>query len=358
MTTVVDQPAPAQEADGGAPGRRAVTRWAWRLFRRQWRAQALLLSLLTLAVAAATGSVSAAYNLAPTEGNARFGSANHALEFEDPEPSAVAGDVAAAGEWFDTIDVISRQFQLVPGLFEPVEFRLQDPKGALGSPMLALVAGRYPSTAGEVSVTDGVTETYDIGIGDSLEFLDQDLTVVGVVENPSDLNDEFAPLAPSHPGSPEAITILVEGSRDRLESFRPPSGASAVAISRPGNESVVAALGVLTVATLVLVLVALVAAAGFVLIAQRRLRQLGMLAAIGATKRHLRLVMVANGAAVGAIAAAAGTTLALLAWFAIVPSLETTVGHRIDAFDIPWWLIVIIMLLSVVTATAAAWWPA
>jgi putative ABC transport system permease protein len=64
---------------------------------------------------------------------------------------------------------------------------------------------------------------------------------------------------------------------------------------------------VLGLATVVLLLVALIAAAGFVVVAQRRLRQLGMLAAIGATQRHLRLVLLANGATVGAIAAVAGT---------------------------------------------------
>jgi len=358
VTSVIDESATDRKADGGIPARRAVTRWAWRLLRRQWRSQALLVSLLTVAVAAATGSVSAVYNLAPTEGNARFGSANHALEFQDPDPGAIAGDVGAARGWFATIDVISRQFQPLPGLFEPVEFRAQEPGGPLSSPMLALVAGHYPSTAGEVSVTDGTAATFDITIGSSIELVDQELTVVGVVENPSDLNDEFALLAPSHPGVPEEITILTEGSSEQLETFRPPSGASATAISRPGNEGAVAALGVLTMATLVLVLVALVAAAGFVVIAQRRLRQLGMLAAIGATTKHLRLVMVANGVVIGAIAAVVGTLLALLAWFAMVPSLETTVAHRIDAFNLPWWLIGTVMLLSITTSSAAAWWPA
>lgn len=335
MTSVIEESAPAHAADGGAPARRAVSRWAWRLFRRQWRGQALLLALLTLAVAAAAGTVSAAYNLAPTEGNARFGSANHALDFEDQDPDAVAADVAAAREWFDTIDVIGRGFQLVPGLFEPIEFRVQDPDGPLSSPMLALVAGGYPSTATEASVTDGVSETYGVGIGDGVEFGDQRLTVVGVVENPSDLNDEFALLAPSHPAPPEAMTILAEGANEQVESFRAPSGASLVAVSRPANENVVAALGVLTAATLVLMLVALVAAGSFVVIAQRRLRQLGMLAAIGATGRHLRLVMVTNGVVIGVIAAVAGTALALVSWFALVPSLEATVAHRIDAFDLP-----------------------
>ena len=43
---------------------------------------------------------------------------------------------------------------------------------------------------------------------------------------------------------------------------------------------------VLAVATVALLLVSLVAAASFVVIAQRRLRQLGMLAAVGATERR------------------------------------------------------------------------
>ena len=112
------------------------------------------------------------------------------------------------------------------------------------------------------------------------------------------------------------------------------------------------------VATVVLLLVALVAAAGFVVMAQRRQRQIGLLAATGATDRHVRLVMVANGAAVGLAAAVVGTATGLLTWFAIGPTVESAAGHRIDRFDVPWWLVVVGMLLAVSTATAASWWPA
>jgi putative ABC transport system permease protein len=88
------------------------------------------------------------------------------------------------------------------------------------------------------------------------------------------------------------------------------------------------------------------------------LRQLSMLAAIGgATERHLRLVLLANGAVVGAIAAVIGTAVAMASWITIAPALETATGNRIDRFDLPWWLIGAGMLLAVVTATAA-WWPA
>ena len=42
----------AGTGNGGIPARRAVFRWGWRLFRREWRQQLLVLGLLTVAVAA------------------------------------------------------------------------------------------------------------------------------------------------------------------------------------------------------------------------------------------------------------------------------------------------------------------
>ena len=113
-----------------------------------------------------------------------------------------------------------------------------------------------------------------------------------------------------------------------------------------------------SVATVFLLLASLIAAAGFAVVAQRRLRQLGMLAAIGATQKHLRLVLIANGAIVGAIAAVCGTIAGLALWLAVAPTLESAVGHRIDRLSLPWGLIATAVALAVVAATAAAWWPA
>jgi putative ABC transport system permease protein len=280
----------------------------------------LVLSLLTLAVAAAVGSAASAYNLAPAEGNARFGSADHALEFEQPDVQTLASDISSAEQWFGAVDVIGRRYESVPGQFEPVEFRVQDPNGRFSSPMLGLVEGRYPTAPRELAATDGVAGMFAADLGGVIEAEGGEWTVVGVVENPSDLNDEFALVGMSEGDAPDAVTFLVAGSEDQLQSFRPPSGASAVAIARPANEDVLAVAGVFTVASVVMLLVSLVAAVGFVVIAQRRLRQLGMLAAIGATEKHLRLVMVANGAGIGAMAAVVGTSLALFGWVLAVPS--------------------------------------
>lgn len=344
--------------NGGAPARRAVVRWALRLLRREWRSQFLVLALLTLAVAAATGGATAAFNLAPAEGEAERGSASQTLHFEDSDPAAMSLDIAAGEEWFGTIDVIGRRFVPIPGMFEPVELRSQDPDGAFGAPMLALVDGRYPAADGEIAVTDALAETLEVQVGATVDLDDTTWTVVGLVENPSDLSDAFALVDPSQAVGSESVTILVGGSTDRAQSFRAPSGASPTVSGGPGDEGVLAAVGVLVAASVLLALVSLVAAAGFVVVAQRRLRQLGMLAASGATERHLRLVTVANGAAIGLIAAVTGAALGLVAWLAAVPGLETAVGHRIASSNVPWWVIGTATVLAVVAATTAAWWPA
>ena len=60
---------------GGAPARRALVRWALRLFRREWRQHALVLALLGLAVAIAVAGAATAYNMAPRRA-AVFGDEN------------------------------------------------------------------------------------------------------------------------------------------------------------------------------------------------------------------------------------------------------------------------------------------
>ena len=112
------------------------------------------------------------------------------------------------------------------------------------------------------------------------------------------------------------------------------------------------------VAVLGLVFIGLVSVAGFTVMAQRRLRALGMLAALGATERNVRLVMTANGAAVGLTATVVGVAAGFGAWFAYVPSLEADTAHRIDPLNLPWWAIVAGMALAVVTSVLAARRPA
>ena len=355
--TVRDRPVLPGPASGGVPARRAVARWAWRLLRREWRQQILVLTLLTVTVAAAAFSVSAAYNVASLPGP-QFGSANHLLQFDGTNPKTLAADIAAARKAFGTIQVIGRRFAAIPGSAQTVEFRAEDPHGPYSGPMLALSQGRYPSRAGQVAVTAQIAQTLRLRIGSRLSLGGQHQTVTGIVENPSDLNDQFALVSPSGARPPQSVTVLLNASPASfgafLTGFRGPLEWQARGAS---TQAAVAAVA-LALVTVLLLLVCLVAAAGFAVIAARRQRQLGMLAAVGATRKQLRMVMVAGGAAVGVIAAVAGTAIGLAAWIAAAPGLNTFAGHRIDRLAIPWDLIALGMVLAVLTATAAAWWPA
>ena len=344
--------------DGGLPARRAIFRWAWRLFRREWRQQALILGLLTLAVAAAIFSASAAYNVAPVPGNAEFGSVNHYLRFNTSDLQALATDIAFAEEQLDIIDVIGHWYVPVPGSVEIIELRAQDPQGPYSAPMLALQEGRYPTRGDEVAVTDGVAAAFALDIGASFALGGVARTVVGLVENPSDLNAEFALVAPLHGELPEEVTILVDATDEQVFPFRAPSGASTTRSRRPEHEDVTAAVDVFGNVAMTMLLIAFVAAASFIVVAQRRSRQLGMLAAIGATENLLRLVTVSHGVMIGAFAGVIGAMAGLLGWIAAAPGMESAVGHRIDPFNVPWWLIGTGMLLALVTAIGAAWWPA
>jgi putative ABC transport system permease protein len=355
--TLRDRPVLPGPASGGVPARRAVARWAWRLLRREWRQQILVLALLTVTVATAAFSVSAAYNVASLPGP-QFGSANHLLQFDGTNPKTLAADITAARNAFGTIQVIGRRIATIPGSTQTIEFRAEDPRGPYSGPMLALIQGHYPSRAGQVAVTGQIAQTLRLRIGSRLSLGGQHQTVTGIVEDPSDLNDQFALVSPSGAGPPQSVTVLLNASPASfgafLVSFRSPLEWQARGAS---TQAAVAAVA-LALVTVLLLLVCLVAAAGFAVVAARRQRQLGMLAAVGATRKQLRMVMVAGGAALGVIAAVAGTAVGLAAWIAAAPGLDTFADHRIDRLSIPWDLIALGMLLAVLTATAAAWWPA
>jgi putative ABC transport system permease protein len=345
---------------GGVAARRALIRWASRLLRREWRQQILVVTLLTVAVAVAVGSITVVYNAGPAD-DAELGSASQLLRFDGSDPRKLEAGVASAQRSFGTTDVIGHRSIPVPGGVENVDFRAQDPRGAYGGALLALRRGSYPVGRGQVAVTDGVADLLRLRLGEALALDGRRRTVVGIVENPRDLGDEFALVSPSSAGAPDQVTVLVDASDASIESFfrRNESGESALVGSEEReNNQAEDALATFSVATVFLILASLVAAAGFAVVAQRRLRQLGMLAAVGATYKHLRLVLVTNGALVGTIAAVGGTLIGLALWFVVAPTLESAIGHRVDRLSLPWLTISLTVVLAVIAATAAAWWPA
>jgi len=342
---------------GGTAGRRVMTRWARRLLRREWRQQILVLALLALTVGAATFGVAAAYNTSPLP-NPQFGSADYLVQFGGIGPRIMTADIAAVRNAFGAIEVIGRQFVPIPGSTQSVEFRALSQDGPYSGPMLALVRGQYPSSAGQVAVTSGLAQDLQVRIGSVLSLPEHHQRVTGIVENPSDLNDQFAMVPPSAAGPPQGVTVLLDASPAAFSAFRTAFRGQLVWQARGASTQGAVAAGTLGAVAVLMALVSLVAAAAFAVLAARRQRQLGLLAAIGATRKQLRMVMVAGGALVGIIAAVTGAAIGLAAWFVTAPHLQAFAGHRIDRFAVPWDLVALGMLLAILTAVAAAWWPA
>jgi putative ABC transport system permease protein len=356
MTTVAHSSELRGRRRGGLAARRPLIRWAWRLFRREWRQQILVIALLTVAVTAAVTGVTIAHNSGPLD-YAEFGSASAIVEFDGADPRKLEASLAAAEDRFGTTDVIGHRMLPVPGSVETVEFRAQDPRGPYAP--LALRRGSYPEGPGQVAVTDGVATLLGLEIGKTLALDGHRRTVVGIVENPRELSDEFALVPPSSAGAPDTVTVLVDADEEAVSGFMRPQGdrSALVGARLRGSYQPAPELAMFSVATVFMLLASLVAAAGFAVIAQRRLRQLGMLAAIGATEKHLRLVLLANGAVVGAVGALIGTIAGLALWVAVEPTLEPALDFRLDRFSLPWALLAMIAVVAVLCATAAAWWP-
>jgi putative ABC transport system permease protein len=356
MTSVAHDSTLRGPSSGGLAARRPVIRWAWRLFRREWRQQILVIALLAVAVAAAVCSVTIAYNSRPLD-YAEFGSGNARFELDAADPRKLEASLAAAEERFGTTDVIAHRTLPVPGSVDTVEFRAQDPRGTYAR--LALRRGSYPEGPSQVAVTDGVATLLGLEIGKTLALDGRRRAVVGIVENPRELSDEFALVTPSSAGASDTVTVLVDADNEAVGAFvEAQRDRSALVGSRiRGNYQPAPELAMFSVATVFMLLASLVATAGFAVIAQRRLRQLGMLAAIGATEKHLRLVLLTNGAVVGAVGALIGTVAGLALWFALAPTLEPALDYRLDRFSLPWALLATTVVLAILAATAAAWWP-
>src|SRR5262245_47428128 len=120
------------------------------MFRREWRQQLLVVMLLTIAVAAAVGSITLVYNAAPAD-SADFGSANESLKFDAADPRALAAGLAAARRRFGTTDVVEHSYSRVPGGVDRVYYAGANPRGPYVAEMLSLRRGSYPAGPGQVA---------------------------------------------------------------------------------------------------------------------------------------------------------------------------------------------------------------
>jgi putative ABC transport system permease protein len=362
VSIALREPPDLDGGGGGIVARRAVMRWGWRLFRREWRQQLLVLGLLTVAVAATTWGASAVTNAQLADPNyPTYGTAAVSATLPGTDPH-LAADIATIQGRLGPADVIENQ-NIATGTTQPVQLRAESPHGHYTAPLLGLVSGTYPAGPGQVALTSQVANLYDAHVGGSWQAVGTTWRVTGIVQDPSNLADEFALVAPSQVTHPSKVTMLL-GSAAAQQALNNGDatvpGVPAATLAGPNEQTAgpPQATLILVVEVLGLVFIGLVSVASFSVLAQRRLRALGMLSAIGATGRNLRLVMIVNGLVVGVAGAAAGTVAGLAAWFAYAPTLQQSTGHVIDAANLPWWAIAIGVVLAITTSVLASRRPA
>jgi putative ABC transport system permease protein len=355
-TALRERPAEASATGGGAPARRAVIRWALRLFRREWRQQLLVLALLAVAVATMILGAAVATNT-PRSIDPAFGSAGYNVTLSGNDPH-LASDIAAIKARFGTVDVIENQ-ALSTGLASGVQLRAQDPNGRYGNELLSLVSGHYPTGPGEAAVTSQLETLFNLHAGGVWHQDGRTWQITGVVQNPANLLDTFALVAPGQVTAPTEVTVLFDASGvsgQSVQAFSLPGSVQPQAAPSAGGLS--PAVIVLALAMFGLIFVGLVAVAGFTVLAQRRLRAIGVLSSLGAADRDIRLVMTANGAVVGVVATLIGAVAGFAAWFAYAPHLQSSTEHVVHAANLPWSVIGAGMALAAATAVLAARKPA
>ncbi len=348
-----ERPARPAARNGGVPARRAIVRWAWRLLRHEWRQQLLILALITVAVAATFVGSAVATNT-PSPPGAGFGTATDMATFPSLSPHVTA-EIAALAHRFGRIDVTVNESAPIPGSVLTYGLRAQDPHGPFGRPMLSLTSGHYPAGPGQVDLTAGLASEFGLKIGDTWRSAGAARRVVGIVANPQNLLDEFALVAPGQVTKATQVTALFDAPGVNPHSI----GPNVVARSSSASTNVLNPVTIsLAAATLGMLLIALVAVGGFTVLAQRRLRSIGMLGAQGASGARVGLVVSANGFATGVVGAAAGFALGLAAWLAYRPRAEASAHHVIGPFQLPWLVIFVSMALAVLAAYLAAVRPA
>jgi len=358
-TALREPPDLDSDAGSGIVARRAVIRWGWRLFRREWRQQLLVLGLLTVAVAATVWGASVVTNSQIPPGYPTFGTGAARVTLPGADPHLTADIAAIAGRW-GSADLIEEQ-NITAGTRHSVQLRAESPHGHYNSPLLGLVSGTYPSGPGQVALTSGVAAQYGAHVGGTWHAAGPTWQVTGIAVDPSNLADQFALVAPGqlrHPS--QAIMLLGPAAAQEIGADITVPGVPAATVSLPTQQvsGVSQAVFILVVEVLGLAFIGLVSVASFSVLAQRRLRALGLLGAIGATERNLRLVMIAGGLAVGATAALAGAVLGLAAWIAYAPTVQADTGHLVDAAHLPWWAFAIGIVLAIATSALASRRPA
>lgn len=322
----------------------AVARIGWRGIRRSRGRSALIVFLMLLPVAAMAGAITLITTVSPTSEESAthsMGVAGYSVqmsgELTTDSVRAALPEGAQVEPW--TYDLAGL---VLPGRTIDIDARSMDLDG-LAHGMLEITAGRQPQNQQEVAVSASVAALAGVGVGESIGLVDWGrLAVVGLVEDTFDIRRRLVLLDASvaresaqgerFGASPGWLVSVPDGvEMPYTQDACGFEGCPFIAYARYGfsesPDDVSAAI--LVLGGLALVEAVLVAAAAFAVGVRRRQRELGLLAAAGAERRHLAGTVLSEGLLLGGLAAVFGVGLGVLAVLALSPWLDELTNRRI-----------------------------
>jgi putative ABC transport system permease protein len=352
----------------------ALWRMARRDLRRHARRSGLVVALVALPVAGLTAGI-VLLRAAAVSGEQRAVAVLGTASFRVDAGPGAALDPATLPSGSRTVSFAATDglVRVGPGDVRPLPLTDQPLDDPLTAGMLRLRAGRAPAGPGEVAVSIRLLRELARRVGDTvrLERPARILRITGTVLSPADVDARLAVTGRGGLG-PAARRVWLVGlppgaaaGRGALEPG-PLAGAEGLSVTTRERAARAPAGprrgGVLNlvpvIAGLALLIAALVAAAAFAAGVRREVRDLGLLAAAGASPGQLRAAVLARGATLGLSGGAAGLALGVLTAATIYPSLDRIVGHLPRPFAVPPLPLLGATAAAVLAGTAAALFPA
>ena len=176
---------------GECAARRAMVRWAWRLFNREWRQRAAHPAARHRRRGRRRGRCGRCrQHAAAVQHRVRHGRRpGHLHELRERQKQSpnlnlhsVDAQIATLEHRFGKVQVIENETFNVPGSTQTYQLRAEDPHGPYGGPMLQLLSGHYPTGPNQIALTPGLASELNLRVGDT--WSQGTKTVVGIVQNP------------------------------------------------------------------------------------------------------------------------------------------------------------------------------
>ena len=339
------------------PSLRALLRWGSRSVLRERRRYVLMtLTLAVVAAVMALAGMAGWHSTQPVEG--ATGSAQAELDVVPAANRPLDAAVRAARRQFPKLDVSYRGSLTTPGVSGDLRPLDRDLRGVLGGTPFKAVDGRYPRRKGEIAVTPGLAELLrevdpGLAVGSTLTTRTQELRVVGLVRDPGNYDSLAAYVAPGTIEKPVSAVLLVDAPQGEIFDFADAHGVESFG-EVGGSTFNPFAVFALAGAALALLLTVLVSSLSYVISAQRRLREFGLLSAVGATRRQVRFAVLASALFVGVSGAALGTLAGVL----LSASVAVLVRHDVHPDPRQWAVLPFVFAVVVVASVAGALQPA